>query len=78
MMLKSTYHCTSSKALTFCHLSAHLFRAFWVRLKEAVRTYENFFSDSARIYSVASALGTSLLPTSVCIPFLFWGLSGHS
>lgn len=76
-MLKSTY-CTPTKALTFCLLSAHLFRAFGFRLKEVVRTYENFFSDGARIYSAVSALGASLLPTSLCIPLLFWGLSGNT
>lgn len=48
------------------------------RLKEAVRTYENFFSGGARIYSVASNLGTSLLPTSMCITFLAWGRSGNT
>lgn len=77
IMLKSTY-CTPTKALTFCLLSAHLFRAFGFRLKEAVRTFENFFPEGARIYSVISALGTSLLPTSMGIPFRFRGLSGST
>lgn len=34
--------------------------AFGFRLNEAVRTYENFFSEDARIYSVISALGYTI------------------
>lgn len=76
MMLKSTYYCTQSKALTFCLLSTHLFRAFWITLKEAVGTCENFLSDGARICSAASALGTALPPTptwyTVPLPGALW------
>lgn len=60
----------------FCLLFAHLFRVYWVRLKEAVRAYKNFLSDGARIFPAASALGTPLLSMSMwyTIPLLgpFW------